>query len=173
MRIGAVTVIVGMAAGMMGCGQGAPPPTRCAESLAQTPAQSQSQAPAQAQAQEQIHEAPPRAKHLAIKRLVIAHGVRDHEPIDAATDFTVADASRVYAFVEVENKERAPGAVVVTFEAPSGQPQHGDVRLAVGAQPRWRTWAFTRAAREPGTWAAVVRDERGQELARATFDVTL
>lgn len=172
MRFGWLTVVA-MAA--VGCGQASQPPTQRAEQTLHVEAKPQASAPPPTvAAQEQIREAPPspRAQHLGIRRLVIAHGVRDHEPVDAATDFTLGEATRVYAFLEVENKEKAPGAVVVTFEPPSGKVEHGDVKLSVGASPRWRTWAFTRAARELGTWTAIVRDERGQELARATFDVT-
>jgi hypothetical protein len=146
-----------------------------------TQVQAQAQAPAQAQAQAsaqaQIHEEPAHAQHLAIKRFVIAHGVKDREPVEAATQFSSEGKPRVYAFLEVENKEHAPGAVFVAFEPPPSKvavpPAEHDVRLAVGPSQRWRTWAFKSAPHEVGTWTAVVKDERGQELARATFDVTL
>ena len=115
----------------------------------------------------------PLAQHLTVKRLVVARGVKDHEPLDPETSIRATDAGRVYAFVEVTNQDHAPGEVFVSFEPPPGHRPLADVRLSVGDSPRWRTWAFTREARDVGEWTAVVRDARGQELARTKFDVTL
>ena len=125
--------------------------------------------------------APPRAMatHLLVKRFVVARAVKDHEPVDADTTFKVADAGRIYAFVEVENDDRVPGEVFVSFESASPErdagrkADHGDVKLSIGTSPRWRTWAFTRAAKDVGAWVAVVRDAHGEVLARAPFEVTL
>ena len=121
---------------------------------------------------------PPRATatHLLVKRFVVAHAVKDHEPVDPETTFKVADAGRIYAFVEVENDEKAQGEVFVSFEPTSGATKktaRGDVKLTVGTSPRWRTWAFTRTANEVGSWVAVVRNASGEVLARAPFEVTL
>jgi hypothetical protein len=58
----------------------------------------------------------------------------------------------------------------VTFVSPSGVA-HGPIELEVGAAPRWRTWAYTRAASKPGSWHAVVRNENGKELAKTEFEV--
>jgi hypothetical protein len=118
------------------------------------------------------------ATHLVVKRLVVAHSVKDHEPVFPDTTFKVADAGRIYAFVEVENDEKASGEVFVSFEPTDGAPAtrrapRGDVKLSVGTSPRWRTWAFTRAAKDVGSWVAVVRSANGEVLARAPFDVTL
>ena len=107
---------------------------------------------------------------LHVKRLVLAHSVASHEPVDVATSFSAAQNDRIYAFVEVDNPERAESQIVVTFEPEHGSPT-GFVRLDVGASPRWRTWAYTRAVHQPGTWAAVVRDRNGIELARTAFEV--
>lgn len=116
--------------------------------------------------------AEPTATRLRIKRLVVAEGVDAREPIGARTAFRADDMDKVYAFVEVENPERMGGAITVSFEPPSG-PEIGNVRLAVGASPRWRTWAFSRAVREAGEWTAIVRDEHGRVLAREPFSVTI
>lgn len=112
-----------------------------------------------------------RARKLAVKRLVIARAVDGREPKSPDVLFN-AKESKIYAFVEVENPEKAPGAVHVAFLPPSGDA-HGDVTLAVGDSARWRTWAFTRQAHEAGEWTAVVRDDQGKELARQSFEVTL
>jgi hypothetical protein len=110
---------------------------------------------------------------LTVKRLVVAQGVKGREPVDAASSFSVEQAKKIYAFVEVENKERAASEITVSFEPPDGGDSRGNVKLAVGAEPRWRTWAFTRTAHTAGAWTAVVKDARGEVLARAPFEITL
>lgn len=107
---------------------------------------------------------------LAVKRLVLASGVKGREPQDAATTFK-ADGGRIYAFVEMENLGRDASEIVVAFEPPGGGAPHGDVTLAVGAARRWRTWAYTRTANVTGSWTAVVKNRKGDVLARAPFEV--
>ena len=108
---------------------------------------------------------------LVVKRLVVATGVKGHEPVDAGTSFKVGGGRKIFAFVELDNKAAAPGEITVAFEPPDGGASRGNVKLAVGGEPHWRTWAFTRTAREPGAWTAVVRDHHGAELARAPFEI--
>lgn len=110
---------------------------------------------------------------LSVKRLVVARGVKGHEPIDAGSSFSAKDAGKIYAFIEVENEDRAPSEITVSFEPPGGGASRGNVKLAVGGEPRWRTWAFTRTARDVGAWTAVVKDHRGSVIARAPFEITL
>jgi hypothetical protein len=107
---------------------------------------------------------------LVVKRLVLAHGVKDREPVDAGASFKGA-GHKVYAFVEVENHGREESEVLVEFQPPGGGAPHADITLAVGAAPRWRTWAYTRSATTPGTWTATVKGRRGEVLARTTFEV--
>ena len=116
---------------------------------------------------------PARAKsdgdRLEIQRLVLSTGVKNREPVDAATTFPV-EQDRVYAFLEVENPDRTESAVFVSFVPPKGA-EHGPIELEVGAAPRWRTWAYTRAAKRPGTWKAVVKNASGKVLAETEFHV--
>ncbi len=107
---------------------------------------------------------------LAIKRIVIAHGVADREPVNPAKTFTKGEQERIYAFVEVTNQERANSEIFVSFVR-KGTAEGGRIRLRVGASPRWRTWAYTRLARDQGDWVAIVRNARGDELARAEFAI--
>jgi hypothetical protein len=115
--------------------------------------------------------APPQrhATDLHVERLVVARGVEGREPQGTDTFFGT-DEKRVFAFLEVANPERAPGQLEVQFVAPDGKSQP-PIDVAVGEGPRWRTWAFTRHARTPGTWKALVRDERGHVVASTEFDV--
>lgn len=71
------------------------------------------------------------AEKLALKRLVLAHGIDKREPQDVSTTFN-AKESKIYAFVEVENPEKLPGE-----------------------------------------WTAIVKDAKGHELGRQTFNVEL
>lgn len=110
---------------------------------------------------------------LRVKRLVVADRVTNREPVGAKALFRAADAERIYAFVEVENASGEQAEITVAFEPPGGGAAKGNVSLAVGASPRWRTWAFTRAARSAGVWTAVVRAPGGDVLARTPFEITL
>lgn len=109
------------------------------------------------------------ASALRVDRLVVARGVVDREPQGTDTIFA-SDEKRVFAYVEVVNPEHAPGDLELQFIAPDGVAQ-APVDVSVGPSPRWRTWAFTRHAHAPGTWKALVRDERGHILASTEFDV--
>ncbi|WP_437636242.1 DUF2914 domain-containing protein [Sorangium sp. So ce854] len=113
------------------------------------------------------------AAELKVKRLVLAGGVKDREPVAPGTTFRAPETERLYAFLEVENRSDVEGEVTVSFVPPDGGAPVGNVTLGVGPSPRWRTWAFTRGARRAGEWTAVVRSETGEELARAPFEVTL
>jgi hypothetical protein len=105
-----------------------------------------------------------------VKRITIARGVENHEPKDASESID-AKAEKVYAFVEVDNPQKLPGEITVEFQPPS-KKYEGRITLGVGESSRWRTWAFTRQAHEAGEWTAIVRDDRGHELAREKFTVT-
>lgn len=121
-------------------------------------------------------EAKATAKHadaqLSVRRLVVATSVdrSTREPIGAAERFERGSFDRLYAFVEVENGERRPAEIFVTFEPEQGTSR-GQVSLDVGGTPRWRTWAYTKAADKPGNWVAVVRNDRGEVLARTPFTI--
>ncbi|MGK3997229.1 DUF2914 domain-containing protein [Sorangium sp. So ce1024] len=110
---------------------------------------------------------------LKVKRLVVAGGVKDREPVEPRTTFRAQEAERIYAFVELEHRGDAEGEVTVAFVPPDGGAPVGNVRLAVGASPRWRTWAFTRGVRKPGEWTAIVQSDTGEVLARTPFEMTL
>lgn len=105
---------------------------------------------------------------VRLKRLVLSHRVEGREPVGSATSFSAGDAE-VYAFVELDNAPRKATEIRVTFVSPKGAST--TVKLKVGDVPRWRTWAKRTAAKAPGTWHVVVRDEDGKELGRTSFEV--
>jgi hypothetical protein len=164
---------------LAGCGQSSRPQTSNAAPVAKptpvatTAAPVATQAPIASAAITAKVEAPketPKATKLAVKRITIASGVKAHEP-DGASDTFDVKTEKVYAFVEVENPEKLAGEITVEFQPPS-KKYEGRIALGVGESSRWRTWAFTRQAHEAGEWTAIVRDERGHELAREKFTVT-
>jgi hypothetical protein len=109
---------------------------------------------------------------LKVTRFVVATNVerKSRQPEGASSTFTKGEFEKLYAFVELEN----PGDeadVVVSFDPPSSKPEKGNVELAVGRSPGWRTWAFSRGFDEKGSWSAVVRTKDGKELARTDFEV--
>jgi hypothetical protein len=108
---------------------------------------------------------------LKVKRLIAATGVKNREPVGAADTFAAGDHP-VYAFVELANRSARDADIVIVFER--GSNRAGMVELAVPAQSgRWRTWGYSRALRESGTWDIVVREAlSGKELARTPIEVT-
>ncbi len=107
---------------------------------------------------------------LRIKRLVVSRSVKNREPVEPATSFQSGSTKRIYAFVEVGNPQKARSEIYVSFVPPSGQA-HAAIRLRVGQGSRWRTWAFTRLAKDPGSWQVVVRNAAGKELAKQSFQI--
>ncbi|WP_437594609.1 DUF2914 domain-containing protein [Sorangium sp. So ce1000] len=112
-----------------------------------------------------------RTPELQVVRLVVSKGIAGREPIDPATSFASAELDRLYAFVELSNKDRATSEIIVAFTPPDGGAPLR-IPLAVGAQRRFRTWAATRKARAAGLWSVTVSDAAGKELARASFTIT-
>ena len=107
---------------------------------------------------------------LVVKRLIISRGVKGREPLEPTERFVEGEAERIYAFVELANPESAESAVFVSF-VPERGVERGPIELSVGPSSRWRTWAFTRAAKAPGVWHAVVRNARGEEIGRTRFEI--
>ena len=111
-----------------------------------------------------------RVGDVAVRRMALSRWVEAREPVDPDDVFT-ASSDRLYAFFDVRNDGEDEAYLSVTFEGPAGRST-GHVELSVPAgAPRWRTWAWTRHATEPGTWQAVLRDEGGALLARHDFVV--
>ena len=115
-------------------------------------------------------EVVPGPSNLKVARLLIARGIAGREPVGSATSFHAGDLEGIYAFIELTNEARAASEIVVTFSPERGWAAQR-IKLVVGAQARWRTWALTKRARRPGAWTAVVSTADGRELARAAFEI--
>ena len=107
---------------------------------------------------------------LRVHRFVVARDVVDREPVDAGETFAASD-ERLFAFFEFRNRGGDEQELSVTFEGPDGRTT-GHVMLSVPADVwRWRTWAWTRGADEPGEWTAQVHDADGALIGSQTFTV--
>ena len=110
---------------------------------------------------------------LRVRRLIVARGIEDREPLGASDRFDGEDA-RLYAFVDLANRGDAT-EVEVSFEPEVvSRDAHvsGLVTLEVpGEVGRHRTWAWSRGVHAPGRWSVVVRDLEGHELARTPFTI--
>ena len=106
---------------------------------------------------------------ITLSRVVVARAITEREPV-GLSPFT-HDVQRLYVFIEARNAG-VPTTLEVRWIAPdgtAGQP----IELALPTARRWRTWATTRRVHDrPGTWTAVVRDARGEERGRSTFEVS-
>lgn len=151
----------------------APAPTAAPPSTQPAPAPQAAASPAPQAPSGARTTAPAQPVKLKVRRLVIAQGVQNREPVEPGNAFRAADTDRIYAFVELENEAQADSEVTVAFIPPGGGAPIGNVSLDVGPHPRWRTWAYTRGARKAGEWTAVVRSPSGEVLARTPFEITL
>lgn len=104
-----------------------------------------------------------------VKRLVIAQGVENREPLPFEGSVSLGEP--VTAFVELAHGGSDDVRILVTFEHASGA-KVGFVELDVpGESPRYRTWARTQNVKQAGEWQAVVALQNGPELARQSFTV--
>lgn len=104
---------------------------------------------------------------VKIARFVLAHDVKDREPVDASDTFT-SDVKKIFAFVELENGA-APYAFNVHWESLDQAPSPYGVKLGVKTSPRFRTWAWTAVKRSPGAYRAVLRTLDGKDIASRSF----
>lgn len=108
--------------------------------------------------------------HLSIKRIQFAESIDKREPVSPEETFSAKQTEKLYAFVELDNPGKVRGRVFVSFIPPVGSASK--VELRVGDKSRWRTWALRRNVKAAGTWTVVVKDGKGKELGRRTFEVT-
>lgn len=109
---------------------------------------------------------------LKVKRLLVATGVSEREPVGAASSFSIAATPRLVAFLEIHNPAAQATTLEVAWIDTATGTEHRPCSLQIQAQKRWRTWARAAAPKQPGAWALVVRDESGVELARTSFSMT-
>jgi hypothetical protein len=115
---------------------------------------------------------PPASDALSVARLVVATSVSEREPVGEASSFSVTTGGKLYGFVEVKNpKAEATTLEIAWVDLATNKEQH-NYTIEVQASKRWRTWARITAPKKPGSWAVLVRDQNGIELARTPFEMT-
>ena len=107
---------------------------------------------------------------LTIRRLITAPAVEHREPVAASSLFGRGE-ERVYAFLEVSNQSDLGQTLLVHFIGPEQQVSGGIELEIPAAVPRWRTWAHTGHAREPGLWRVEIRSTDGTLLGALPFEV--
>ncbi len=107
---------------------------------------------------------------LSIQRLVTAPAVEHREPVAASSIFA-AHEEKIYAFVDVRNESDEVETLVVYFIGPNGFASGGIALDVPPRVPRWRTWAFTKHAKEPGLWRVEVRNVKGDLVGALPFEV--
>jgi hypothetical protein len=108
---------------------------------------------------------------VQLTELTVARGVENRLPLDPGTEFEIETGGRIYAFLRVLNPEQQASEVTVSWAPVDGGQERGTVKVSIGAQKKWRTWAFTRTLRKPGQWQVIVRDASGQVIGRAPFNL--
>lgn len=109
---------------------------------------------------------------ISLAELVIARGVEKRQPVEPGQRFSLADGPKLYAVMLVNNPDKIESEVTVSWQQGDGDKERGGVTVKVGAQPRWRTWAYHSYFKKPGNYVAVVRDAGGQVIGRAPFVLT-
>lgn len=127
-------------------------------------------APAPEPAQPKVPDYVPAPEDVQLQRFVLARHVDNRIPMEMDDTFTTED-ERIYAFLNFENLDAPEYQVTVHFEPADGPATPYGVTLNVGTGPRWRTWAFTRVRRDPGTYRCVVRNTAGEEIASQLFEI--
>lgn len=108
------------------------------------------------------------AQGVTLRRFALTRRIEDREPVAPSARFT-ASSDRLYAFVEAASTADEERELVVSFFGP-GSRHTGVVTLTIPADaPRWRTWAYTAHANEPGAWTAEVRTKDGALVGRQRF----
>ncbi len=109
---------------------------------------------------------------IGLKNLIVARGVEKRQPVEPGTSFSIVEGGRMYAIMDVKNPSRTENKVSVSWIPVNGKWERGVVKVSIGAQMKWRTWAYTRAAKKAGKWIVLVRDSEGKIIGRAPFKMT-
>ena len=107
---------------------------------------------------------------LTIRRLVATSAIDKREPVVASSVFDHHD-EKIYAFVEASNESEFEKTMVVHFIGPDGRVSGGIELRIPPSVPRWRTWAYTRNAKEPGLWHIEIRNPDGALIGALPFEV--
>mgnify|MGYP001812336322 FL=1 len=107
---------------------------------------------------------------LDIRRFATTAEIDEREPV-APTAVFDSGVERIYAFFDISNESDEAQSLLVYFVGPNAKVS-GGIELEIPASvPRWRTWAYTRHAKQPGLWRVEVRDLDGELIGALPFEV--
>jgi hypothetical protein len=98
---------------------------------------------------------------------VVGTDVQDREPL-GVTDVFPVGTHTVYCFLEARDVSRPVKLQMVWY---FGEEEVARVPLALGASPRWRTYASKKVGERRGNWKVYLQDENDQILGTVQFVV--
>ena len=108
---------------------------------------------------------------LELAELTVARGIEAKKPLDPKTVYKLGEYDRIVAFMSVLNPAETEDEIYVSFLNVETGKERGKVSVSVGAQKKWRTWAFNKTINKTGKWEILVRDKNDQVLGRAPFEI--
>ena len=103
--------------------------------------------------------------------LTVARGIESKRPLDPRTTYTLGEYERIYAFMSVLNPAETEDQLHVSFLNKASGKERGKVSVRVGAQKKWRTWAFSKSINKTGSWEILVRNSEELIIGRAPFEI--
>lgn len=108
---------------------------------------------------------------VMLNSIILARGVDKREPVEPGTRFSMGDGQKIYVILDVKNETGEDAMLTVSWKMPESDREIGKTELTVKSAKSWRTWSFTRWAKKTGNWEAIVRDDAGEIIARAPFQI--
>lgn len=108
---------------------------------------------------------------LQLAEFTVARGIEEKKPIDPRTAYKLGEFEKIAAYMIVINPSETADEIHISFRNVETGKERGKISVSVGAQKKWRTWAYTRTIRTTGKWEILVRDKDEQLLGRAPFEI--
>jgi hypothetical protein len=104
---------------------------------------------------------------FSVERLVVGTDVQDRKPL-GVTDVFPPGTHTVYCFLEARDVRQPVKLQMIWY---FGEEEVARVPLALGASPRWRTYASKKIGERRGNWKVYLQDETDQILGTVQFVV--
>ncbi len=104
---------------------------------------------------------------FTIKRMVIASGIENREPVEVAETFPVS-TEKVYCFIEASDIKDDTEATFVWYY--KGKKIY-EFSLPLQKGAKWRTFAYKNLRGQVGEWKAEIRDSAGNSIHSISFEV--
>jgi hypothetical protein len=108
---------------------------------------------------------------LQVAELIVARGIEAKKPLDPKSSYKLGEFDRIVAYMTLHNPTETADEIAVSFLNVESGKERGKVTVSVGAQKKWRTWAFSKMINKAGKWEIIVRDKNDNVLGRAPFEI--